>query len=187
MTLLILLLIAVLLLDPLSVISWTNCVNKVVFKEKRSPDTQKAAYEPTHTSGLFIDLQWGWSCVSLAGVFMSTICRLQPCSGEKLQGEVYQKINPSFRSISFTWGSCVELSIWRAPGPLHFTCSSLYCKRLVFYCSSVLASGCFSVFLCLTVSTVFSPQWRVTAFRESSATAKGVVFSFCIFSYCCSL
>ena len=133
MTLLILLLIAVLLLDPLSVISRTNCVNKIVSKEKRSPDTQKAAYEPTHTSGLFIDLQWGWSCVSLAGVFMSTICRLQPCSGEKLQGEVYQKVHQLIPlTVTFYLGSCGELGTSGPWEPLDslFTLLSTKCSLL---------------------------------------------------------
>ena len=133
MTLLILLLIAVLLLDPLSVISRTNCVNKIVSKEKRSPDTQKAAYEPTHTSGLFIDLQWGWSCVSLAGVFMSTICRLQPCSGEKLQGEVYQKVHQLIPlTVTFYLGSCGELGT-QVRGSPWTPCSLFFLPSVPFF------------------------------------------------------
>ena len=62
-------------------------------------------------SYLFVDLggSGGKSSVSFPGVFMSAICRLKACSagtlmsscsGEKLQGEVYQKVNQLIPPLS---------------------------------------------------------------------------------------
>ena len=63
----------------------------------------------THVwSYLFVNLR-GKSSVSLPGAFMSAVSRSKACSGEKVQGKVYQKVNQLIPHCQFYPGLCGEL------------------------------------------------------------------------------
>ena len=127
---------------------------------------------------------WGKSSVSFPGAFMSAICRLNvcsggtlmsSCSGEKLQGEVYQKVNQLIPHCQFylglLWG-IRRLKSKGVPGLFIHQSVSLFLpyergSHLLFFC------------LCFGLGPpVFLPQWWLTT--------KKVVCFVSSFFCCCS-
>ena len=139
----------------------------------------------------FQGFSWAPS-VGLKRVLVGLWCQAIPV--EKLQGEVYQKVNQLIPHCQFhprlLWGiRCLKAK--GAPGPLHSVFLSFYhmrgpCLLLFFFCFSRGQSS--PVFPLPPVSTLFLPQWVLTSLQvthlpgiQCHCQKSGV--SFCIFIF----